>query len=76
MLDVPSKAVQKDIKLAYYKLAKKYHPDFQHDLTDAQRKVAEMQFKKILKSYEVLSNPISRQSYDIENQLNQDKNMD
>ena len=29
-------------------------------------------FKKILKSYEVLSNPISRQAYDIENRINDD----
>ena len=27
-------------------------------------------FKKIQKSYEVLSNPISRQAYDIENNMN------
>lgn len=47
VLDVPSKATQKEIKLAYYKLAKKYHPDFQHDITEAGRKEAEVQFKKI-----------------------------
>ena len=29
-----------------------------------------MQFKRIQKAYEVLSNPISRQAYDIDNQLN------
>ena len=29
-------------------------------------------FKKIHKAYEVLSNPISRQTYDIENRINED----
>jgi len=58
-LGVKSNASAKDIKLAYYKLAKKYHPDFNPGEGKDQDKAAEM-FKKILKSYEVLSNPISR----------------
>ena len=64
-------ASSKEIKLAYYKLAKKYHPDFNPGEGKDQDKAAEM-FKKIHKSYEVLSNPISRQTYDIENRINED----
>ena len=58
-LGVKTTAPAKEIKLAYYKMAKKYHPDFNPGEGKDQEKAAEM-FKKILKSYEVLSNPISR----------------
>jgi len=70
-LGVKTTASAKDIKLAYYKLAKKYHPDFNPGEGKDQDKAAEM-FKKILKSYEVLSNPISRQAYDIEHRISDD----
>ena len=67
MLKVKSTSSPKDIKLAYYKLAKQFHPDFQHDQSDKAKEEAEMNFKRIHKAYEVLSNPISRQAYDIDN---------
>jgi DnaJ-class molecular chaperone len=67
LLQVKTTASAKDIKLAYYKLAKKYHPDFNPEGGEA---TAEM-FKKVNKAYEVLSNPISRQTYDIENRINE-----
>lgn len=51
VLGVKSTASSKDIKLAYYKLAKKYHPDFNSE--DDQEKSTEI-FKKINKAYEVL----------------------
>lgn len=52
-------------------MAKKYHPDFQGpDLTQKQSIEASEMFKKVQKAYEVLSNPISRQAYDIEMNLN------
>ena len=59
-------AQQKDIKLAYYKAAKKYHPDFQATASEEEKANAAEKFKKVHKAYEVLSNPISRQAYDIE----------
>ena len=68
VLGVKTTATPKEIKLAYYKLAKKYHPDF--NTGDSQKKSTEI-FKKINKAYEVLSNPISRQTYDIENRINE-----
>ena len=52
-------------------MAKKYHPDFQQSEGEKAKADAEIKFKKIHKAYEVLSNPISRQAYDIENSLNQ-----
>ena len=57
VLGIKTTASSKDVKLAYYKLAKKYHPDF--NLDGDQIASAEM-FKKISKAYEVLSNPLSR----------------
>ena len=47
MLEVASSSNQKQIKLAYYKMAKKYHPDFQFDLSDKEKAEAEVHFKKI-----------------------------
>jgi DnaJ-class molecular chaperone len=48
-------------------MAKVYHPDFNKD--SDKDKSAEM-FKKILRAYEILSHPIARQTYDIENRIN------
>ena len=67
-LGIKTTASAKEIKLAYYKLAKKYHPDFQQG--DSNQVAAADMFKKVHKAYEVLSNPISRQAYDIENRIN------
>lgn len=47
------------IKKAYYKLAKKYHPD-----TNPGDKVAEERFKEANEAYEVLSDPEKRAKYD------------
>jgi len=51
-----------DIKLAYYKLAKLYHPDTTN-LPGAQ---AARKFAAIGKAWEVLSNELTRQKYDME----------
>ena len=51
-------------------MAKKYHPDFLHNVSQAEKDEANEMFKKVQKSYEVLGNAISRQSYDIEHNLN------
>jgi molecular chaperone DnaJ len=70
ILSVKPSSTQKEIKLSYYKMAKKYHPDFVHDVSEAEKYEAGEMFKKVQKSYEVLGNAISRQAYDIENNLN------
>lgn len=54
-LGVKQSATPKEIKLAYYKLAKQYHPDFN---TDDDNEESTEKFKKIQKAYEVLKNPI------------------
>ena len=70
ILAVKPSSGQKEIKLSYYKMAKKYHPDFLHNVSQAEKDEANEMFKKVQKSYEVLGNAISRQSYDIEHNLN------
>ena len=48
-----------EIKKAYRKLARKYHPDF-----NPNNKAAEEKFKEVQEAYEVLGNPESRKKYD------------
>ncbi len=59
ILGINKNASEKDIKKAYRKLARKYHPDVnQND------KTAEQKFKEINEANEVLSNPENRKKYD------------
>src|SRR5690349_8366548 len=57
-LGVPRTATQDDIKQAYRKLARKYHPDVSK-LADA-----EARFKEINEANEVLKDPEKRAAYD------------
>jgi molecular chaperone DnaJ len=59
LLGVGRKANAKDIRAAYRKLARKYHPDL-----NPGDKSAEEKFKQIQEAYEVLSDPKKRQMYD------------
>src|SRR6056297_3754688 len=59
LLGVDRDADQKDIKKAYRKLAKKYHPDMNQDGKDTSEK-----FKEISEAYEILSDPDKRARYD------------
>ncbi|WP_027330850.1 DnaJ C-terminal domain-containing protein [Marinimicrobium agarilyticum] len=57
-LGVERTASQDDIKRAYRKLARKYHPDLNKDPN------AEDQFKELGEAYEVLKDPEKRAAYD------------
>jgi molecular chaperone DnaJ len=59
ILGVPRDASQEDIKRAYRRLAKQYHPDVNKDDPQANEK-----FKEINEAYEVLSDPQKRAQYD------------
>ncbi|KAK2498778.1 hypothetical protein MC885_008053, partial [Smutsia gigantea] len=59
ILGVPRNASQKEIKKAYYQLAKKYHPDTNKDDPKAKEK-----FSQLAEAYEVLSDEVKRKQYD------------
>jgi curved DNA-binding protein len=58
-LGVSRTASQDDIKKAFRKLARQFHPDVAKD-----KKTAEEKFKEINEAYEVLSDPQKRAKYD------------
>ncbi|MCS7240344.1 MAG: molecular chaperone DnaJ [Candidatus Bipolaricaulota bacterium] len=60
ILGVPRNATQEEIKRAFRRLAKQYHPD----VYKGDKKEAERKFRKIAEAYEVLSDPVKRAQYD------------
>ncbi len=60
VLGVEKNATDEDLKKAYRRLAKKYHPDANLD----NPKEAEAKFKEVNEAYEVLSDKQKRQMYD------------
>ncbi|MDT0675215.1 J domain-containing protein [Autumnicola musiva] len=59
VLELDRLATQADIKKAYRKLARKYHPDLNPDSKEAQ-----VRFQQINEAHEVLSDPEKRKKYD------------
>lgn len=60
ILGVDKSATKDELKKAYRKLAKKYHPDANQD----NKKQAEMKFKEVNEAYSVLSDDTKRAQYD------------
>jgi curved DNA-binding protein len=59
VLGLPRHASDTEIKKAFRKLARQYHPDVAKD-----KKAAEEKFKELNEAYEVLSDPEKRKKYD------------
>jgi curved DNA-binding protein len=58
-LGITRAATDDDIKTAFRKLARKYHPDVAKD-----KRTAEEKFKEINEAHEVLSDPVKHRKYD------------
>lgn len=61
ILRVPKTASQAEIKEAYYKLSKVYHPDVKKDESSLNM------FRTITEAYDTLGNVLAREEYDKEN---------
>lgn len=61
VLGIPKNSPEKDIKSAYRKLARKWHPDANPDSVQA----AEEKFKEVQEAYEVLGDSEKRKKYDM-----------
>jgi DnaJ-class molecular chaperone len=59
VLGVPRNAADKEVKAAYRRLARRYHPDVNTSDPDA-----EARFKRVNEAYQVLSDPKTRRDYD------------
>ena len=59
ILGVGKTATEAEIKSAYRKLARKYHPDLNKDDKSAAEK-----FKEISNAYDIIGNPEKRKKYD------------
>ena len=60
VLGVQKGASEDEIKKAYKKLARKYHPDLNRD----DPKAAEEKFKEVNEAYDVLKDPQKKAAYD------------
>ena len=60
VLGIPKAATADEIKKAYRRLAKEYHPD----MAKGDKKVAEERFKELSEAYEVLADEGKRKIYD------------
>lgn len=67
ILEVSERADTEEIKQAYRRKAKKYHPDRNPDNPEAESK-----FKDVAKAYEILGNEEKRKKYDLKRKMSSD----
>lgn len=59
LLEVPPTATADEIRRAYRRLARKYHPDLNRQVADNDQRI-----KRLNEAYAILSDPIKRAAYD------------
>jgi len=65
VLGVSKTATSREIKSAYYKLAKQFHPDANEGKPKAEKDKAREKFKEIQEAHEVLGDDKTREEYDM-----------
>jgi curved DNA-binding protein len=60
VLGIPQSATEEDIKTAFKKRSRKYHPDINKEDPKAKEK-----FEKVVNAYELLKDPERRRMYDL-----------
>ena len=66
ILNIKEDATDEEIKKAYRKLSKEYHPDTNKDKSEEEQKEAEDMFRLITKAKEILLNKETREKFDEE----------
>lgn len=66
ILNIKEDATDEEIKKAYRKLSKEYHPDINKDKSEEEQKEAEDMFRLITKAKEILLNKETREKFDEE----------
>jgi hypothetical protein len=66
ILEVPERASAAEIRSAYLKLAREYHPDRVPEHLTKLRVDAEVKFKQVQEAWAVLGDPVKRRRYDLQ----------
>lgn len=66
ILGVTKNASNQNIRMAFFNLAKKYHPDLNSDKRDEDREQAKVMFQQINEAYSILTDNTKRNAYDRE----------
>ena len=64
MMGAPKDATAEELKKFYKKSALKWHPDRWSGKSDADKAMAEANFKNLNRAFEILSDPVKKQRYD------------
>ncbi|CCH41919.1 putative secreted protein [Wickerhamomyces ciferrii] len=65
VLGISQSSTSKDIKHAFRKLSKKFHPDMNQKVSPKRKKLITNNYLKIVESYEILSNNERKSKYDL-----------
>lgn len=67
ILDIEKNATSSNIKRAYKNLSLIHHPDKHSDASDSEKRKQEEIFKRIQFAFQVLSDPVQKTAYDVQN---------